>query len=284
MSKGAVLQVSADEWWTEAEMAEARAMLAMSQRAPAAAREALGMAALEVGGGCVTVMRNDPTGGVWNRVIGLGVDQPVSREAVDAATEFGVAHGAPLLVFQVAPQAAPAGWESILQERGMSPSATWAKLVFVPDAIPPRDDTSGVEELGSGDAEEFAQVLLAGFEMDPDGPQRTWMAGLARSGDPWRSYGVRREGRLVAVGWMHLHGTSASLISAATLPQYRRQGLHQALLRRRVLDAAAAGCAVIATETGSDTPSSPNPAVRSAIKAGFVQAYERRNWIWRPPG
>jgi GNAT superfamily N-acetyltransferase len=95
-------------------------------------------------------------------------------------------------------------------------------------------------------------------------------------------YGVRVRDHLVAAGWMFRGSESASLLSAATLPEHRRQGYHRLLVRRRIADAALMGCTWAATETGNDTDAPPNPAVRGLERAGLPQVYQRRNWIWRP--
>lgn len=269
--------------WAAAELVEAEANFAMNTAAPPSVREALGMAALRVGGGFVTVMRNDPTGGVWNRAIGLGLRRPLGEDVLDAAIAFAREEGAPCLVVQVAPHAEPSDWPSLLDSRGLTPSATWAKFVCAPDSVATSGDNGPqVDKLGPDDGDVFAHALLAGFGMETDGPARAWISALSTAGDPWHAYGVRESGELVAVGWMFLGDGTASLLAAATLPEHRRRGFHRALVRRRIADAVALGCTLVATETGSDTAASPNPAVRSLERAGLPQVYQRRNWIWRP--
>jgi GNAT superfamily N-acetyltransferase len=271
-----------DPSWTEAELVEARANFAMNTAAPPSIREALGMAATRVDGGFVTVMRNDPLGGVWNRAIGLGLERPLTEEALDQVIAFAQDEGAPCLVVQVAPYAEPTDWPLLLESRGLTPSATWAKLVVASDSVPAPTDDPLVEKLEPDSGDEFAHALAAGFGMAPDGPAHAWLSALASSGDPWHSYGIRDGEELVAVGWMFRDAGSASLLSAATLPEHRRRGFHRALVRRRVSDAARLGCRWVATETGSGTAESPNPAVLSLEHAGLPQTYLRRNWIWRP--
>ena len=268
--------------WAAAELVEAEANFAMSTSAPSSIREALGMAATRVGSGFVTVMRNDPTGGAFNRAIGLGLQEPLDENVLDGVIAFARAEHPPLLLVQVAPFAQPEDWPSLLESRGLTPSATWAKFAAAADAVSVEADDVQVEKLGPADGDAFAYALLSGFGLAAEGAAHAWISALSGAGDPWHAYGVRERDQLVAVGWMFRGHESASLLSAATLPEHRRKGYHRALVRRRIADAAAMGCRWVASETGNDTEASPNPAVRSLERAGIPVVYERRNWIWRP--
>jgi ribosomal protein S18 acetylase RimI-like enzyme len=62
----------------------------------------------------------------------------------------------------------------------------------------------------------------------------------------------------------------AQLSGAATLPAHRRRGVQSALLRARLVDAAAAGCdlAVVTTDPGSKSQ-------ENVQRAGFELLYAR---------
>jgi len=49
-------------------------------------------------------------------------------------------------------------------------------------------------------------------------------------------------------------------------------------LRRRILDAAAAGCHTLFVETGERVPDRPSGSYRNILRAGFREAYLRPNW------
>lgn len=42
------------------------------------------------------------------------------------------------------------------------------------------------------------------------------------------------------------------------------------------------GCRWIGTETGSESPYSPNPSLHNMRRLGFTELYARENWLWRP--
>ena len=65
---------------------------------------------------------------------------------------------------------------------------------------------------------------------------------------------------------------------AATLEPARGRGCQLALLHRRILDAAEAGCHTLFVETGERVPGRPSPSYRNILRAGFVEAYLRPNW------
>jgi GNAT superfamily N-acetyltransferase len=64
---------------------------------------------------------------------------------------------------------------------------------------------------------------------------------------------ARRGGQVAGGASLRVNEGIAQLAGAATIPQHRRQGVQTALLRHRLLDAAARGCdiAVVTTQPGS---------------------------------
>ena len=65
---------------------------------------------------------------------------------------------------------------------------------------------------------------------------------------------------------------------AATLEPARGRGCQLVLLRRRIVDAAAAGCHTLFVETGERVPDRPAGSYRNILRAGFEEAYLRPNW------
>ncbi len=104
------------------ELGEAEFMFQMFACADDRSRSELRMAQQRLGAGEVTVMANDPTGGFWSRVVGLGIDEPVTGDVVDEAIGFARANDAASLLFQIAPEA-DGDWESLLRGSGDRPRA-----------------------------------------------------------------------------------------------------------------------------------------------------------------
>ncbi|HVD40296.1 MAG TPA: GNAT family N-acetyltransferase [Solirubrobacterales bacterium] len=166
--------------------------------------------------------------------------------------------------------------EAWLRENGFEPSYAWMK--FVRDPHPPRfPEPDGVEvvELGSPDEAPFGTIAALGFGMPAWGAE--FFAHLpGRPG--WRCYVARIGGEAQACGAMLIAEGIAELGIGATLEEARGRGCQTALLRRRITDAAAAGCRTLLVETGERVPERPAASYRNILKAGFEEAYLRPNW------
>lgn len=84
------------------------------------------------------------------------------------------------------------------------------------------------------------------------------------------------EGRPAGIAALAWTGGTALLYSAATLPDLRRMGVHRALLRKRIMDAAEAGCEVAAMKV---LPASG--AQRAALRAGFRVLFSKARFVCR---
>jgi GNAT superfamily N-acetyltransferase len=165
--------------------------------------------------------------------------------------------------------------EDWLRGRGYEPGRAWMK--FVRDAHPPRFAAPEVEVVElQGEAEEpFGAIAAAGFGLPTWGGD--FFADLPeRPG--WRCYLARIDGGAQACAAMLIDAEVAEFGIAATLEPARGHGCQRALLHRRILDAAAAGCETLFVETGERVPGRPSASYRNLLRAGFEEAYLRPNW------
>jgi GNAT superfamily N-acetyltransferase len=165
--------------------------------------------------------------------------------------------------------------ERWLRARGYEPAYAWMK--FVRDAHPPRFAAPEVEvvELGGDEDEPFGAIAAAGFALPAWGAE--FFAGLpGRPG--WHCYVARVDGTAQACAAMLVDGEVVEFGIAATLEPARGNGCQRALLHRRILDAAAAGCETLFVETGERVPGRPSASYRNILGAGFEEAYLRPNW------
>ena len=51
------------------------------------------------------------------------------------------------------------------------------------------------------------------------------------------------------------------------------------MFARRISDGLKVGCKWFVSETGEDTPESPNPSYHNMLRAGFTLAYLRPNYV-----
>jgi GNAT superfamily N-acetyltransferase len=166
--------------------------------------------------------------------------------------------------------------EDWLRANGFEPAYAWMK--FVRDSHPPRFPApDGVEviELGANDEQPFGMIATTGFGME------AWAAALFAGlpgREEWRCYVACADGEALACAAMLIDGGIAGFGIAATLETARGRGCQTALLRRRILDAADAGCQTLFVETGERVPDWPSASYRNILRAGFEEAYLRPNW------
>jgi len=166
--------------------------------------------------------------------------------------------------------------EAWLQEHGFERAYAWMK--FIRDPHPPRFPTpDGVEvvELGAADEEPFGAIAAIGFGL-PAWAAEFFVRLPEREG--WRCYVARVGGKAQACAAMLVEEGVAEFGIAATLEEARGRGCQTALLHRRIVDAADAGCHTLFVETGERVPGRPSASYRNILRAGFEEAYLRPNW------
>jgi GNAT superfamily N-acetyltransferase len=86
----------------------------------------------------------------------------------------------------------------------------------------------------------------------------------------FRRYFARVDGRIAGVASFRIDDGVAQLCGAATLPEFRRQGVQRALLQQRLLDAlhGSSDVAVMTTQPGSLSQA-------NGYRLGFVLLYSR---------
>lgn len=260
-----------------AETVEAECLAAGFATAPTHVAEALGMSVHRVHGAVATVMTHDPTGGFWSRVIGLGIDEPVTERVLDDVVDVYRRAGSTRVMLQMSPEASPDTWEELLTERGFTGGRSWVKLLR--DTSPPPEPTSDLllRELTRGDATAYAEVYWEAFGF-PEPRFVEWMA--ASVGVPgWHHFGAYDGDRIVSVGALFVHGDTGGFYGAGTLPSHRARGGQGLMMAARTRKAAELGLTWLSTETGSETPEDPNPSLHNMRRYGFAELYERRNWF-----
>jgi GNAT superfamily N-acetyltransferase len=223
-----------------------------------------------------SIVTDLPRVGMLNLVFGATDPGAIASGRLGDAVEWVRSHGVSPYV-PVTPgleeTAAAEGW---LTENGFAPGYSWMK--FVRDRHPPRFAApTGVEvvELGDPEQEPFGMIAATGFGMPAWAA--AFFAGLPGR-DGWRCYVAIVDGEAQACGAMLIDGDIAELGIGATLEPARRRGCQLALLRRRIVDAADAGCRTLFVDTGERVEGRPAGSYRNILRAGFEEAYLCPNW------
>lgn len=181
--------------------------------------------------------------------------------------------------FEIVPSLADRPLLQALSERGFYQSGYHTSMYLIPEQEGGHYRAEAAEhiridELREDEFELYATIHCLGTGLPEDGiPSVAANNSVLYNRPGWTFYIARVDDKPAAVGVMHIHNGVASLTFAATLPEYRRQGLQQALLRRRILEAANKGCELIVSQCAFLSPSH-----RNMERIGMQIGYIRSNW------
>jgi hypothetical protein len=231
----------------------------------------------------VLVLPEAPRTPLFNLVLGAESPGAVTRGRLAAALDWTESLGVDCRV-SVRPEfGEPDAAEDHLIERRYRPSAVQA--LFVRNPVPPDlPEPAGVEvEELTEETEGFSHHLATNYGMEWTG--YGIFIGLPGR-DRWRSYTAHDAGNGDEIGaaTMMLHDEKvAQLGFAAVSKRARRRGAHAALLRRRIVDALAAGSRLLfaVTEEPLDYPEVRSTGAGNLVRAGFGLVAART--VWRPP-
>jgi GNAT superfamily N-acetyltransferase len=263
-----------------AELAEAENLFRIQDEAPEEVKTALGMASARIGGGVVLAMRNDPTGGCWNKALGLGFTEPITHALVAEVCDFLRERGSPSAHLQLAPSVLPPDWAEICAANGLTAEDEWVKLVCRTEEFRYGGTELRVGPVDGSRAGEAAAIFLRGFAM-PEGALSDLFATVVRL-DGFRAFAAWDGDDMVANAYVLLNGEAAELSGAATRPGHRNRGAQTALLGLRADAAAQAGCRWLVAETNRPPEGLVNPSLNNLLRVGFRPLYARRNWLWKP--
>jgi len=156
--------------------------------------------------------------------------------------------------FEIAPYSRPGDPVGVaLASAGAVPE--WhSTLLYAPAAVAtmqsgPAGGPSTPVSVRRVEAEEisrFAEILLRGWEVPDDELADAVEDHGHWHGVPgWHLYVAEVEGEAAAAAVLQVRGGVGYLASASTLPAQRNKGCQSALIRRRIVDAAAQGCDIL---------------------------------------
>jgi GNAT superfamily N-acetyltransferase len=212
----------------------------------------------------------------FNRVIGLGLVDPVPAAVVADVIDQYRSRGVPRFFVQMFPGAANGGLDKTLEAAGFSHYNNWVKLYR---SIEPELEVKSdliLRPVAAGDADAFGRIVVDSFEWPRE--LAGWIAAtVGRPG--WRHYMAFDGDTPVATGAFFVHGEYAWIDFAATLADYRGRGAQSSLLARRIQDARQLGCRWLVVETAEQTVEHEAPSYRNMVRYGFTVAYVRPNYL-----
>lgn len=212
-----------------------------------------------------------------NRIIGWGEGPQRSVHNLRKIINIFRQAGALRIFLQLHPSLVDADAGETLRETGFTYYNNWVKLYRKAEPLTGVKSDLRIEEIGPERADDFARVLLEGFEWDRR--LRPWMGSVA--GRPnWHLYLAFDGERPVATGAFYRSGEYAWVDMAATLADCRGRGAQAVLMQRRIADAIKLGCKYLVVETAEETPERAAPSYRNMLRFGFEVAYVRPNYLY----
>jgi GNAT superfamily N-acetyltransferase len=243
--------------------------------APAEVRAAQAIELREISGAqCMTSRGIEPPA-LFRRAVGLGV----AREASEADLEAVLAHMGSRGLRYCVPVAAPykpAALGAWLERRGFTRGYAWMKFSRACGERLEAPTDLEVRIVGREHGADFGRVVAEGFGLPP--AIAAWVSALP--GRPhWVCAMALAGAQPAAAGAAYVQGAYAWLGFGATLPAFRRHGAQNALLARRLGEAASRGARIAVTETGERLPDKPSNSYRNILRAGFHERYLRHNYL-----
>ncbi|MBA3865173.1 MAG: hypothetical protein H0X42_02310, partial [Solirubrobacterales bacterium] len=165
--------------------------------------------------------------------------------------------------------------EAWLGRRGYERAGDSLKLIRDARAVElPEDPRITVYELGEDEADGEGMSAIIPEALGMPLTVGTLFFSLPQE-DRWRCYtaALDLDQGVVAAGSMLICDGVAQLGPGATLEQGRGRGCNRALLRRRLLDAARAGCHTVFVELGECDRDGVAAVRGNLLQAGFEEAY-----------
>ncbi len=229
------------------------------------------------GGAQATVIETFPVA-FFNRVIGLGIQQPATEALVDEIIAFYSQYAVPWAI-SLSPLAKPSDTADWLAARGFKRAGSLAKMIRGSEPPPTIETDLRVARVDSRNAAQFADVNRRAFEM----PQ--WYAAMVEvmlQQEGVYGYIAYDGDEPAGSGLLVVSGEVGGLYSGATLPAYRRRGAQGAIMAQRIRDGLDLGCRWFSTETDAETQQSPNPSYHNMLRTGFELAYLRSDYLYQP--
>jgi len=257
------------------ESAEARTWADLYAAAPTEFAASAGLGSSEVGG--ALILRWAATGRrYFSRVIGLGVTQPVTEDAIDRILEAYHRAGIDMFLLQSLPHCRPAEYEAWLRDRGLEPFDAQDRVVRGAEPFAagvPTDRALAVERVGPETKDEWAAFLQRVYRLDT-GP---WLQALiGRPG--WHQYVVREGDDVVAARGMHIGGDGTAWLGMdGPVPGVMTEDYEPdaALCAYMVDDGLRLGARSFIADIEAPSPRMDTPAYDYFARLGFRRPYVR---------
>jgi hypothetical protein len=245
------------------------------------AAEEAGISVCRFGPVQATVVQRLPEDRCLNRIQGASEADAVSGGHLAAAVEWMDSQRVEYSVSVTERRPGSIRAAAFLSNRGFTHDS--ASVTYVRDVLPPDEgeDTSvKIYKLSDQEVSGFGlcQITDDVFALAPAAWALIFPLPMV---DGWHCYTAASRDEALAIsacGAMYTHDGVARFGIDATIETARRKGLNRALLHRRLLDAAGAGCQLAIAEIADTDRGSSVAMGRSLTSIGFVRGHRTQCW------
>lgn len=267
--------LAVDELSLVAERIERTALADLHAAASAAVSASLGLELKEIGGALVSIARHEPSI-LFNRTIGLGVEQPATQSTVEQIVAAYAAAGVKRYFVHLHPHAEPGALRDWLAQAGLVKYRGWMKFRRDPVTAPARKTELEIRRVGAAHGVDFGTIAASCFDLNEK--IIPLLACLTdRAG--WHIYMSFADGKPAGTGALLIRDGIAWLDWGATHRDQRGKGGQSAVLAARIRHAIDAGCRILLTATGEAVEGDPQHSYKNITRAGFEPAYLRENYV-----
>jgi GNAT superfamily N-acetyltransferase len=261
---------------TEYDLVESRAWMDFFKSAPSSVMENCGIKVIQVGGVYATITSKIDVL-AFNRVVGLGIYEPIDDRIIDFILNKIEAEKVKRFFIQIHPEVYSDELRKLLVSKNFFHYNNWVRLV--------RDNSSAekvktklrVRTINPNESKTFAQIVVNAFEWSEELVDCI-AAPVGRKN--WYHYMAFENNQPIATAAFYLSSELAWFDFAATHPQHRGKGAQSALLVERIEDCRALGVKEIIVETAEQTTEKESPSYRNVLKSDFKEAYKRPNFLF----
>jgi GNAT superfamily N-acetyltransferase len=225
----------------------------------------------------VTVIESLPYSPRLNNMLGAAEPGAVEGGCLDAAIEWADSFDVDYRVAVARGRPEMAAAEALLNRHGFEQGRGLSKYVRGA-SLPDLPGVRGVRVWDITDNEHAGETMIfdAADALGMPAGAASLLFALPTQ-ELWRTFTAELDDEIVSFASMLICDGVAQVGLDATFEEARGRGCHQALLRERLLVAAAAGCRAIFAEVDEQEEGGA-AAARNLVRAGFVPAYRSMNW------
>ena len=214
-----------------------------------------------------------------NRVIGLGLESPITENTLQQIVRFYKQAESSRFFVQLPPQVVTGTSKHLLLENGFVHHNNWTKLYRKAELLETAtNDELAIRSIGKDESDTFGQLILMSFDWQ-DTHLAAWLASAVGQ-EGYTHYIVSWRGKDIAAGALYAEGDMASMAFAGTLESFRGMGAQSLLLKTRIQRAYELGARFITAETAQHSSEKQVKSYVNIRKNGFLTAYQRQNWIY----